>query len=71
MKMNVYADKYAQNTRKGDMEKKDRALGVCDYRGLVFIRRVRYKSLWWPEGQVVIYQVYPYILPPPHLTIGQ
>lgn len=22
MKMNVYADKYAQNTRKGDMEKK-------------------------------------------------
>lgn len=46
MKMNVYADKYAQNTRKGDMKKKkDRALGVCDYRGLVFIRRVRYKSL--------------------------
>lgn len=45
MKMNVCADKYAQNTRKGDMEKKDRALGVCDYWGLVFIRRVRYKSL--------------------------
>lgn len=30
---------------RGIWKKKDRALGVCDYRGLVFIRRVRYKSL--------------------------
>lgn len=61
MKMNVYADKYAQNTRKGDMKKKTEPL-VCvitgvwylyggfvishwDDQGLVFIRRVRYKSL--------------------------
>lgn len=36
MKMNVYADKYAQNTRKGDMEKKTEPL-VCVITGVWYL----------------------------------
>lgn len=71
MKMNVYADKCALKYKKeGGVWKKDRPR-VCDDKGLVFMQRVRYKLLGWPVRQVVIYQVYPYLFPPPHLIIGQ
>lgn len=36
MKMNVYADKYAQNTRKGDMKKKTEPL-VCVITGVWYL----------------------------------